>query len=70
MLTARSMLACGKDPEVVAEACGVPLALVELIRLELASATSDRRKKVHPDVELDHYDSPDPAMFAGPANRS
>jgi CBS domain-containing protein len=70
MLTARSMLACGKDPEAVAEACGVPLALIDLIREELASATSGPRRIVHPDVELDHYDSPDPVTFTGLANRS
>lgn len=61
MRTARAMLAHGKHPAVVAEACGVPLALVELIRDELAT--------VHPYFELCPYDAPEPTPATGAASR-
>ncbi|BBX82134.1 hypothetical protein MAUB_00070 [Mycolicibacterium aubagnense] len=60
MRTARAMLAAGKHPTAVAESCAVPLALVELIRDELAA--------VHPEFALCPYDPPVPA--AGAAHRT
>ncbi|MUL45587.1 hypothetical protein FZI85_24605 [Mycobacterium sp. CBMA293] len=60
--TARAMLAHGEHPEVVAQACGVPLALVELIRDELAA--------VHPEFALCPYDPPIPAIADNETNRT
>ncbi|MUL77694.1 magnesium transporter [Mycobacterium sp. CBMA226] len=56
------MLAHGEHPIAVAEACGVPLALVELIREELAG--------IHPEFALCPYDSPTSAVESGAAPRT
>lgn len=62
MRTARSMLAHGEHPAAVAEACGVPLALVELIREELA--------RIHPEFALCPYDPPTADVASGAAPRT